>query len=98
MKTTSSLFLLTVASLFIGCGENGKKTTSPSPDSLPKNNPSFGFEGIKQDYTTNEELSFQITNTPNVKIDSILYYINDYPIAKVTENNKNNNKGLSDTK
>ncbi|MDF2477741.1 MAG: hypothetical protein K0S24_3224 [Sphingobacterium sp.] len=88
MKTTSSLFLLTVASLFIGCGENGKKTTSPSPDSLPKNNPSFSFEGIKQDYTTNEELSFQITNTPHVKIDSILYYINDYPIAKVTENNK----------
>lgn len=88
MKTTSSLFLLTVASLFIGCGENGKKATSPSPDNLPKNNPSFNFEGIKQDYTTNEELSFQITNTSNLKIDSILYYINDYLIAKVTEINK----------
>ncbi|CAM3724735.1 glutaminyl-peptide cyclotransferase [Sphingobacterium prati] len=88
MKTTSSLFLPTVASLFIGCGENGKKATSPSPDNLPKNNPSFNFEGIKQDYTTNEELSFQITNTSNLKIDSILYYINDYLIAKVTEINK----------
>jgi len=88
MKTISSLFLLTVAFLFIGCGENGKKTISPSPDILPKNNPNFSFEGIKQDYTTNEELSFQITSTPNLKVDSIHYYINDKPIAKVLENTR----------
>lgn len=88
MKTTSLLLLLAIASLSLSCGDNEKKTSSAPLNNPLKDTPAFSFEGIKQHYKTNEELSFQITNTPDLKIDSILYYINDQPIAKVTENNK----------
>ncbi|WP_293946532.1 MULTISPECIES: glutaminyl-peptide cyclotransferase [unclassified Sphingobacterium] len=86
MKTTSSLFFLTVASLLIGCRESSKKNKPLFPDSLQSNDPNFSFEGIKQKYTANEELSFKITTLPSLKIDSISYYLNGKPIIKVLEN------------